>query len=186
MLAYVIDPTYSPAEKERALRRYNRALKESPRWEDDHNQFLLESDKEKSSSTTSTLGMAPDVNLKDMFSTMECAQNIDKCITNILMLKEVFEWMKQESENGRGLGPQAMAMVLDQSQRLVTVMKDEIDRGCTFPSSALHRMHRLTRTHLRLHSSSIQAYCSAIVVMLSCRTCSVHGRHEGISLFAVT
>lgn len=147
MMATVLDPSYTPAEKERTLRRYNRAVKDTPRWDDHHDRFLLDYNRpshqgdnqyvaEEVTAGAITLGTiggsSGEVTPHDVLDTVERTRNIDKCVTNVLMLVELHRWLRQEAEAGRGLDYEAMDTVLQQWRRLLVAMEEEIDSGGAF------------------------------------------------------
>lgn len=151
MMATVLDPSYTPAEKERTLRRYNRAVKDTPRWDDHHDRFLLDYNRPSHQGddqyvaeevtaapaagaiTLGTIGgSSGEVTPHDVLDTVERTRNIDKCVTNVLMLVELHRWLRQEAEAGRGLDYEAMDTVLQQWRRLLVAMEEEIDSGGAF------------------------------------------------------
>lgn len=152
MMATVLDPSYTPAEKERTLRRYNRAVKDTPRWDDHHDRFLLDYNRPSHQGddqyvaeevtaapaagaiTLGTIGgSSGEVTPHDVLDTVERTRNIDKCVTNVLMLVELHRWLRQEAEAGRGLDYEAMDTVLQQWRRLLVAMEEEIDSGEALP-----------------------------------------------------
>lgn len=149
MMATVLDPSYTPAEKERTLRRYNRAVKDTPRWDDHHDRFLLDHNRPSHQGdnqyvaeevtvagaiTLGTIGgSSGEVTPHDVLDTVERARNIDKCVTNVLMLVGLHRWLRQEAEAGRGLGDEATDTVLQQWRRLIVAMEEEIGSGEALP-----------------------------------------------------
>lgn len=146
MLATIVDPSYTPAEKERTLRRYNRAIKDTPRWDDHHDRYLLDYNNQQRAGAGSSDGVATitlglvsrpgeEMTAQGVLETVERMRDIDKCITNVLMLIQVHRWMQKEDESGRSLGHEAVDTVLQQWHRLLVVMKQLLDAGESLPKT---------------------------------------------------
>jgi hypothetical protein len=146
MMATVFDPSYTPTEKERMLRRYNRAVKDTPRYDDNHDRFLLDynhhsrgqegrhdrADTDDDVAAAITLGIGHTsrvVTAHTVLDAVERMRDIDKCFTNVLMLIQLHRWMSQEAAAGRSLGDDAMDTVLQQWGRLLVAMEEEIICG---------------------------------------------------------
>jgi hypothetical protein len=140
MMATIFDPTYTPAEKERTLRHYNRAIKDTPRWDDRHDRYLLDYNNQQragagfgdSGSAPLTLGLVArpgqEMTAQGVLEAVERIRDLDKCITNVLMLIQVHRWLRKEDESGR----EAADTVLEQWKRLLVVMRQLLDAGGTY------------------------------------------------------